>query len=143
MSVGAQLMNNLAELSIRGKQTDEKRAQAIAWAQQGLATIERTKAAGGSAEELWLCEQALAAVLFNLGSLHEVGKPSCSSSTPPESKTDERRDGQVSRAVQAKPRSGEKHQNARGCDGGTSRPSTRRSQLQTPREPTRHCLSRG
>ena len=69
---GAQLMNNLAELSIRGKQTDEKRAQAIAWAEQGLATIERTKAAGGSAEELWLCEQALAAVLFNLGSLHEV-----------------------------------------------------------------------
>ena len=69
---GAQLMNNLAELSIRGKQTDEKRAQAIAWAEQGLATIERTKAAGGSAEELWLCEQALAAVLFNLGSLHEA-----------------------------------------------------------------------
>ncbi|KZT71894.1 hypothetical protein DAEQUDRAFT_743979 [Daedalea quercina L-15889] len=70
---GAQLMNNLAELSIRGKQTDEKRAQAIAWAQQGLATIERTKASGGSPEELWLCEQTLAAVLFNLGSLHEIG----------------------------------------------------------------------
>ncbi|KAI0732716.1 hypothetical protein C8Q72DRAFT_816637 [Fomitopsis betulina] len=69
---GAQLMNNLSELSIRGKHTDEKRAQAIAWAEQGLATIERTKAAGGSAEELWLCEQTLAAVLFNLGSLHEM-----------------------------------------------------------------------
>lgn len=68
-------MNNLSELSIRGKHTDEKRAQAIAWAEQGLATIERTKAAGGSAEELWLCEQTLAAVLFNLGSLHEVSNP--------------------------------------------------------------------
>ncbi|KAH9833252.1 uncharacterized protein C8Q71DRAFT_875786 [Rhodofomes roseus] len=70
---GAQLMNNISELSIRGKQTDEKRAQAIAWAQQGLATIERTKESGGSPEDLWLCEQTLAAVLFNLGSLHEMG----------------------------------------------------------------------
>ncbi|KAH9933738.1 uncharacterized protein B0H18DRAFT_981821 [Fomitopsis serialis] len=70
---GAQLMNNLAELSIRGKQSDEQRAQAIAWAQQGLATIEKTKASGGDPEELWLCEQTLAAVLFNLGSLHEMG----------------------------------------------------------------------
>lgn len=68
-------MNNLAELNIRGKQSDEKRAQAIAWAEQGLATIERTKAAGGSTEQLWLCEQTLAAVLFNLGSLHEAGDP--------------------------------------------------------------------
>jgi len=70
---GAQLMNNLAELSIRGKQSDEQRAQAVAWAQQGLSTIERTKAFGGDPEELWLCEQTLAAVLFNLGSLHEMG----------------------------------------------------------------------
>ncbi|OSX60883.1 hypothetical protein POSPLADRAFT_1146055 [Postia placenta MAD-698-R-SB12] len=70
---GGQLMNNLAELSIRGEPTDAKRKQAEAWARQGLATIESTKALGkGSPEELMLCDEALAAVLFNLGSLLEM-----------------------------------------------------------------------
>lgn len=75
---GGQLMNNLAELSIRGEPTDAKRKQAEAWARQGLATIESTKALGkGSPEELMLCDEALAAVLFNLGSLLEVSLLYC------------------------------------------------------------------
>ena len=70
---GAQLMNNLAELAIRDEPTATKRKQAEAWARQGLATIEKTKAsARGDEEGLMLCEEALAAVLFNLGSLLEV-----------------------------------------------------------------------
>jgi len=71
---GAQLMNNLAELSIRGEPTATKRKQAEAWARQGLSTIEQTKAAGkADAEDIMLCDEALAAVLFNLGSLLEMG----------------------------------------------------------------------
>ncbi|KZT01242.1 uncharacterized protein LAESUDRAFT_664358 [Laetiporus sulphureus 93-53] len=70
---GAQLMNNLAELAIRDEPTATKRKQAEAWARQGLATIEKTKAsARGDEEGLMLCEEALAAVLFNLGSLLEM-----------------------------------------------------------------------
>ncbi|KAI0947767.1 hypothetical protein AcW1_009444 [Taiwanofungus camphoratus] len=70
---GAQLMNNLAELVLRGPPTPEKRNQAEAWARQALGTIERTKAtAKGDSEELQSCEEALTAVLFNLGYLLEM-----------------------------------------------------------------------
>lgn len=71
-------MNNLAELSIRGEKTDAKRKQAEAWARKGLITAEKAKESGeGEPDEVMLCEEAIAAILFNLGSLLEV-----SSKTP-------------------------------------------------------------
>ncbi|GBE83883.1 hypothetical protein SCP_0509400 [Sparassis crispa] len=70
---GAQLMNNLAELTIREAPTPDNRRRAELWARQARGTIERTKAeARGGAEELATCEQALAAVMFNIGSLLEM-----------------------------------------------------------------------
>ncbi|KAH9915762.1 hypothetical protein B0H21DRAFT_326380 [Amylocystis lapponica] len=70
---GAELMNNLSELSLRGPPTPEKRDRAEQWARQALSTIERTKASAAGDADLTTCETALAAVLFNLGSLLEMG----------------------------------------------------------------------
>ncbi|KAG0704978.1 hypothetical protein DFH29DRAFT_1034404 [Suillus ampliporus] len=78
----AQLMNNLSELIMRRPPTPEVRAQAEAWARQALGIIERVPAQPSSSRRLgWgqpaddgreVCEQALGAVLFNLGSLREM-----------------------------------------------------------------------
>lgn len=67
-------MNNLAELLVRDAATPEQRKGAEKWARQALGTIERAKASSKDAgsEGLATCEHALAAVLFNLGSLREM-----------------------------------------------------------------------
>ncbi|EPQ50123.1 hypothetical protein GLOTRDRAFT_82573 [Gloeophyllum trabeum ATCC 11539] len=69
----AQLMSNLSELIMRGAPTPDKLHQAEAWAQQALAVINKTtKTHRGNPEQIAGCEHALAAVLFNLGSLREA-----------------------------------------------------------------------
>lgn len=66
-------MNNLSDLIMRGAPTPERLHQAEAWAKQALAIIQKTKAtSSGHPERTLTCEHALAAVLFNLGSLREV-----------------------------------------------------------------------
>ena len=66
----AQIMNNLSDLmstaNLKGAES---------WARQARTVIEKTRELPGSAkdpEAMALCEQTLAAVLFNLGMLLEV-----------------------------------------------------------------------
>jgi hypothetical protein len=59
-------MNNLSELFMRSTPTPVALQQSEAWAQQALSLLQKT---GGNAR---VCEEALAVVLFNLGSLREV-----------------------------------------------------------------------
>lgn len=69
-------MSNLSELIIRNSSTPDKLHQADAWAKQALDVIKKTKeTARGDPKRLSTCEHALAAVLFNLGSLREVRVP--------------------------------------------------------------------
>lgn len=66
----AQIMNNLSDLTSR---VNLKVAES--WARQARGVIEKTRELPGSvkdAENMALCEQTLAAVLFNLGVLLEV-----------------------------------------------------------------------
>jgi hypothetical protein len=69
---GAQMMNNLSELILRGTLTPEKLHQAEAWARKALEVIEKTKAGAGYMADLSMCEQATAVTLFNLASIREV-----------------------------------------------------------------------
>ncbi|KAL7277232.1 hypothetical protein ACG7TL_009084 [Trametes sanguinea] len=72
---GAQLMNNLSDLMVRGPPpTNLKFAES--WARQAQGVIEKTRTLPGAKndpENMELCEQTLAAVLFNLGALLEMG----------------------------------------------------------------------
>ncbi|KAI0763447.1 hypothetical protein BD413DRAFT_642949 [Trametes elegans] len=72
---GAQLMNNLSDIMVRGPPpTNVKYAES--WARQAQGVIEKTRAlpeAQKEPESMNLCEQTLAAVLFNLGALLEMG----------------------------------------------------------------------
>jgi hypothetical protein len=72
---GAQLMNNLSELIMRGTPTPDKIHQAEAWARQAEGIIQKTKeSTKGDSDRAKICEYALAAVLFNLGSLREMAE---------------------------------------------------------------------
>ncbi|KAI0828665.1 hypothetical protein BC628DRAFT_1316098 [Trametes gibbosa] len=72
---GAQLMNNLSDLMVRGPPpTNLKYAES--WAQQAQGVIEKTRTLPGAQQEteaMALCEQTLTAVLYNLGALLEMG----------------------------------------------------------------------
>ncbi|KAI0676353.1 hypothetical protein C8Q78DRAFT_1073170 [Trametes maxima] len=71
---GAQLMNNLSDLMVRGPPpTNLKYAEN--WARQAQGVIEKTRTLPGAqkdVEGMALCEQTLAAVLYNLGALLEA-----------------------------------------------------------------------
>ncbi|KAJ7033660.1 hypothetical protein C8F04DRAFT_613015 [Mycena alexandri] len=67
---GAQLMNNIAELIIRGDPTPERQQDAETWAQNALATLQLARK--GAKEAVPTCEHALAVALFNAGMLREL-----------------------------------------------------------------------
>ncbi|KAI9065263.1 hypothetical protein FKP32DRAFT_1590751 [Trametes sanguinea] len=72
---GAQIMNNLSDLLVH-KPTPTNLKFAENWARQAKDTIEVTRTLPGAKkdpESMALCEQTLAAVLFNLGALLEMG----------------------------------------------------------------------
>ncbi|KAJ7740041.1 hypothetical protein DFH07DRAFT_983022 [Mycena maculata] len=70
MCQGAQLMNNIAELVIRGDPTAEKQKYAEAWAQKALSILQTTRK--DTKEPIPSCEQALSVALFNAGMLREL-----------------------------------------------------------------------
>ncbi|KAJ7634894.1 hypothetical protein FB45DRAFT_476844 [Roridomyces roridus] len=70
MCQGAQLMNNVAELIIRGDPTDEKQQNAEFWAHKALSTLQHARQK--TKEPIATCEQALAVALFNAGMLREL-----------------------------------------------------------------------
>lgn len=67
-------MNNMSDLMVRGPPpTNLKFAES--WARQAQGVIEKTRTLPGAqqdVENMALCEQTLAAVLYNLGALLEV-----------------------------------------------------------------------
>ena len=70
----AQIMNNLSDIMVRGPPPSNLH-YAESWARQAQEVIEKTRTMRGAAtdaEGMALCEQTLAAVLFNLGALLEV-----------------------------------------------------------------------
>ncbi|KAI0370552.1 hypothetical protein BV20DRAFT_281681 [Pilatotrama ljubarskyi] len=72
---GAQLMNNLSDIMARGPPPANLH-YAESWARQAQGVIEKTRTLPGAqkeAESMELCEQTLAAVLYNLGALLEMG----------------------------------------------------------------------
>ncbi|KAI0029123.1 hypothetical protein K488DRAFT_57122, partial [Vararia minispora EC-137] len=71
---GAQMMNNLSELILRGKLTPEKIHQAEAWARKALEVIDKTKAGASYLSGVSMCEQATAVTLFNLATIREMDK---------------------------------------------------------------------
>ncbi len=67
-------MNSLADTLLIGSPTPERREQAEAWLNKALDIIEDAKTSSkGDAKAIGHCELVLAAALFNLGSLREVG----------------------------------------------------------------------
>jgi hypothetical protein len=69
---GAQLMSNLSELFMRSAPTSAALHQSEAWARQALSLLQKTQANASRSDNIRVCEEALAVVLFNLGSLREV-----------------------------------------------------------------------
>ncbi|KAI8972857.1 hypothetical protein BD414DRAFT_499603 [Trametes punicea] len=72
---GAQLMNNLSDLMVQGPPPTNLH-YAESWARQARDVIEKTRTLPGAPNEpesMELCEQTLAAVLYNLGALLEMG----------------------------------------------------------------------
>ncbi len=70
----AQIMNNLSDLMVRGPPPSNVQ-YAESWARQAQTVIEKTRTLPGAAQDpeaMALCEQTLAAALFNLGALLEV-----------------------------------------------------------------------
>lgn len=66
-------MINMSDLMVRPPPTNLKFAES--WARQAKGVIEKTRTLPGAqqdAENMALCEQTLAAVLYNLGALLEV-----------------------------------------------------------------------
>ncbi|KAJ6595861.1 hypothetical protein DFH09DRAFT_906148 [Mycena vulgaris] len=70
MCKGAQLMNNIAELVIRGDPTAERQKYAEAWAQKALFVLQTTRKS--TKQVIPTCEQALSVALFNAGMLREL-----------------------------------------------------------------------
>ena len=76
----AQIMNNLSDVMVRGP-PPQNLHNAESWARQAQGVIEKTRTMSNAAKEpeaIALCEQTLAAVLFNLGALLEVRDCRCS-----------------------------------------------------------------
>ena len=69
---GAQLMSNLSELFMRSAPTSAALHQSEAWARQALSLLQKTQGNASQSDDVRVCEEALAVVLFNLGSLREV-----------------------------------------------------------------------
>lgn len=69
---GAQLMSNLSELFMRSAPTSAALHQSEAWARQALSLLQKTQGNASQSNDARICEEALAVVLFNLGSLREV-----------------------------------------------------------------------
>ncbi|KAI0754336.1 hypothetical protein C8Q80DRAFT_1138444 [Daedaleopsis nitida] len=70
----AQIMNNLSDVMVRGPPPSNLNS-AESWARQAQGVIEKTRSlprTPGDEEGMALCEQTLAAVLFNLGTLLEM-----------------------------------------------------------------------
>jgi hypothetical protein len=65
-------MNNLAELFMRGTPTPAALHQSEAWARQALSLLQKTQGNASRSDDVRVCEEALAVVLFNLGSIREV-----------------------------------------------------------------------
>jgi hypothetical protein len=65
-------MSNLSELFMRGSPTPAALHQSEAWARQALSLLQKTQRNAGRSDDVRVCEDALAVVLFNLGSLREV-----------------------------------------------------------------------
>ena len=65
-------MNNLAELLIRSAPTPAALHQSEAWARQALTLLQKTQGNANRTDDVRTCEDTLAVVLFNLGSLREV-----------------------------------------------------------------------
>lgn len=65
-------MNNLAELFMRSTPTPAVLHQSEAWARQALSLLQKTHGNASRSDDIRMCEDALAVVLFNLGSLREV-----------------------------------------------------------------------
>lgn len=65
-------MSNLAELFMRSTPTSAALHQSEAWARQALSLLQKTQGDAYRSDDTRICEEALAVVLFNLGSLREV-----------------------------------------------------------------------
>ncbi len=65
-------MNNLSELFMRSTPTPAALHQSEAWARQALSLLQKTQENASQSDDNRVCEDALAVVLFNLGSLREV-----------------------------------------------------------------------
>ncbi|KAI0278096.1 hypothetical protein BGY98DRAFT_1097003 [Russula aff. rugulosa BPL654] len=68
----AELMNNLSELFMRSAPTPAALHQSEAWARQALSLLQKTQGNASQSDDSRVCEDALAVVLFNLGSLREM-----------------------------------------------------------------------
>jgi hypothetical protein len=65
-------MNNLSELFMRSTPTPAILHQSEAWARQALSLLQKTQENASRSDDTRVCEDSLAVVLFNLGSLREV-----------------------------------------------------------------------
>ncbi|KAJ7211227.1 hypothetical protein GGX14DRAFT_449543, partial [Mycena pura] len=70
MCQGAHLMNNVAELIIRGHPTAERQKYAEGWAQKALSVLQTARR--NTKQPISVCEQALSVALFNAGVLREM-----------------------------------------------------------------------
>ncbi|KAJ7269850.1 hypothetical protein C8J57DRAFT_1323717 [Mycena rebaudengoi] len=70
MCRGAQLMNNIAELVIRGDPTDERLAYSEDWARNALSILQTARKL--AKEPISTCEHTLSAALYNAGILREL-----------------------------------------------------------------------
>jgi len=70
MCQGAHLMNNVAELIIRGHSTTERQEYAEGWAQKALSVLQAARR--NTKQPISICEQALSVALFNAGVLREM-----------------------------------------------------------------------
>ncbi|KAJ7276069.1 hypothetical protein B0H12DRAFT_1083468 [Mycena haematopus] len=69
-NIRAHLMNNIAELLVRGDVTPERQTHAETWAQKALSLLQSARK--NAKEPIPICELALCAALFNAGMLREL-----------------------------------------------------------------------
>ncbi|KAJ6627858.1 hypothetical protein B0H10DRAFT_1992287 [Mycena sp. CBHHK59/15] len=67
---GAYLMNNIAEIIIRGDPTDERQKYAESWVRNALSVLKTAR--NSTKEPISTCEYALSAALYNAGMLREL-----------------------------------------------------------------------
>ena len=76
LSLGALIMNSLADSLVQSSPTPQRREQAETWVKKALAVVEQAKeSANGDKEVLSQCDFVLISSLFNMGSLREVRVP--------------------------------------------------------------------